>query len=648
MSGSNGGSTRRRFLAGVGAAVSVGGLAVCSGTISSSASPSVFTLGTSAPFKGVNPLSTTSSYSWILLDLVYEGGTTIDPIDFSVQPNVFTDWTVENASGAGSSPDVYVAVRDGLTFTDGTALSVDDVIFTYDYLRKHHPPRYAGAVSAIESVERATGKWDVHLSLSSPDSTYDSDMLGVPILPKHVWSNVDSYRTYEPQKHDGPIGLGVGTLSKYDPTTSAEVTFRSPKEYVLGSLGWLENHPKLRSGGPFLDSVRVQIYGSQSALEQAFLGGDVDALFGSVDTSRVSDVRAASGKSLVDGYDTGFSYYGFNLRRAPLDDLTFRQALTFAFDDYHWVTELNDGYVYQGDFVAPPGYAAIRPETATGAPLLTDPATQAFDYRSTAKNSSTLDVEAVRSFLTDGDAITGEAGTFAGQHYPGSLTGVRASQTGGATHEYSLGPVRSKALSGADAELYVDGKPVTEHLKGPLEILVTPAKKSPKTVSMTNDWVSKLAAVGIPATVRQASVNTIADLAFSKEDFDVYALSWNSLPPFGVQWLYALFDGASADDHANGNSSTPAHDPMGYGLVADASANDLIERARVEMDPSKRNATVRKAVERIYLDCPVMVRSYAKVMWPVDSADWTGYVSDVPGPGNTELSLELKQLSPTG
>ncbi|WP_020221857.1 ABC transporter substrate-binding protein [Halarchaeum acidiphilum] len=406
--------TRRRLLA-AGAGAATLPLAGCAGGTGTERERSAtFTLGTSDSFAGLNPLATASGYSWILLNLVYESGTVVDPVTFDVRPNVFTDWTVAGADGPDAEPVVSVSVRDGLTFTDGTPLTVDDVVFTYRYLREQRPARYLPVVSTIAAVERASGDWDLRLRLSEPVGTYASSTLALPILPEHVWSGVDDYRRYRPSNHGGPVGLGPATVTSYEPDTSASVSFRDPDEYALSSLDWLRDRDTLDAGGPFLDALRVQVYGSDAALQRAFLDGDVDAVFRTVDSSSVSDIEAADGETLVEGSATGYGFYGFNLRRRPLDDLVFRQALTFAFDDYHDVTELHDGYVRKGDFVVPPGYTAVRPESGADADILTAPATEAFDYRA-RDDGGAFDAAAVRDFLTGGEPITGAAGTYAGR-----------------------------------------------------------------------------------------------------------------------------------------------------------------------------------------------------------------------------------------
>ncbi len=508
------------------------------------------------------------------------------------------------------------------------------------------PGRYVSTVDPIESVEEADNDWDVHMKLTQAIGTYDSTQLQVPLLPKHIWEEVDDYQAYQPEENGGPIGAGPGEVTTYSPDTAIEVTFRD--EAPLENLQWKKDHENLLAGGPFIDSVRFKIYGSQSALTQAFFNGDVDTVYEQIDTAKVQQVEDADGKSIVTGYDTGYGHYSFNLRRTPLDDLAFRQVLGFAYDDIYWTQELNRGYEQEGDFVMPPGYSAVRPDAGGDGELLTGPATQAFTFRGVDATSSEVDVEGIRQFLTDGQVITGESGTFIGIDYPGSLTDVSAGQSE-AKHDYSFGDVQSSVLQDADVdqEIRVNGETITDINDGPLQMLVYPAKDSPKTAQMVERYVGNLRSIGIPIERKVMTFNTMLNSVYADEDFDIFPMSWSSLSPFGASSLYSLFHGANADDHSDENTDTLLNNPMGYGLFDDATANDLITQCRTEMDTETRNDLAKQAVEQIYLDFPTMVLSYAKVQWPVNSADWTGFVGNIPGPGDGYLGTNIMQIHQT-
>ncbi|QZP37686.1 ABC transporter substrate-binding protein [Halobaculum magnesiiphilum] len=683
MSDNQSGSSRRRFLQGTGVAAVSAGLAGCSGnggdgteTPGDESTPTpdqtpteventddiptggIFDFGMGTSPNTLNVLASSSAYVGVITDRIYESGAAIDPVNFEMHPNVFTDWDYEvlDETGEDDRPnvEVYFNVRtDGLTWNDGEEFTVDDVIFSYNYLMEQNPGGYAASINPIVSVEEHDGDWDCVMTLSQPNGTFAYDQLGLPILPEHRWGDVDDYQTYEPADTDfGPVGLGPGVVTQYDPDTAVEVSFADRQgEYNLSELSWREEVSGIIAGGPFIDAMRIRVYSSTSALHQALFQGDIDSLYDGVRTSRIGDAQEDENIELYDGFDTGYSHYSFNLRRTPLDDLPFRQALSFAFDDFYWTQQLLRDYAQEGDFVMPPGYTAVRPETGSDQELLEGPSTQAFSFRQSSP--SIPDVEAIRSFLTEGQMITGEEGTFVGQEYPGSLTGVTASQTE-PKHDYSFGPVESEVLQESDAEpdqeIRVNGETLTEVHDGPLTMLLSPAQEAPQTAQMVSDWITSLHEVGIPIDREVVSFNTRVTRAYGSEDFDIFSMGWVNLSPFATNTLYSLFHSDNADDHSvaetegdDENTSTLFNNAMGYGLFEDASADDLIDEARTTLDAEPRNQASREAVERIYLDFPTMVTNYGVPKWPV-STEWSGAIENIPGPGSTYLGTQIMQL----
>ncbi|ACV12020.1 extracellular solute-binding protein family 5 [Halorhabdus utahensis DSM 12940] len=663
---SQGNVDRRRFMQTVGAGAVAAGVAGCSQSdTTDTEGPADTTEGPDTPPQGgtltmslpssppsVNVLNTSSSYATAIMDFIWEYGTFLDWTTFEVKPWVYTDWTMENTEGEDPNPDVYFNVRDGLTWSDGEDFTVSDVIFTYEYLLEQEPGKYTSDLKAIDSVEEASGDWDVHLSMNQVVGTYALNQLQLPLLPEHVWSDVDDYTEYQPgQQVDsgGPVGLGMAELTQYEPDTSIELTFRDPDEYQLGQLDWLAEHDTFVQGGPFLDELRYLVYSSESAYVQDFFNDEIDAIYNTLPTGEIQKAREED-RQLVRGGDTGYGFFMFNLRRTPFDDAAFRQALEFLWDDIQWVRTLNQNYVLEGDFIMPPAYEAVRPETETGAEILEDPATNAFEFRGDGEGEP--DLETVRSFLTEGQLVTGESGTFAGKDYPGSLTGVTASQSA-PRHDYSFGEVTSSVLQdvdGVDQEIRVNGQTITEIRGEPLTYISYPPELVPELTEMDQVYVKNMQELGIPIKRETVGFNALLPRLYAQEDFDVTHLGWGNTSPLGVSSLYNLFHSDNADDHSvveegseQENDQRQLNNNTGYGLFDHAGADDLIDQARRTIDPEERNALVRQAVERIYLDSPYMVYQYSKVFWPLHQR-FSGAIENIPGVGGPALTTQMLNI----
>ncbi len=584
-----------------------------------------------------------SVYSAVALDPVYDYGVAQDPVTFEMKPEVFTDWTLKNADK--DKPDVYVKARkDGLKWNDGEEFKMEDILFSYQFQLDNKPGQWS-VWNYFDKIEEAKNDWDFHIKLSQQVGTWDSDVVGgAPIIPKHKWEGVD-YKNYDPTKanDEGPVGTGPGKLVKWNADTSMQIKFRRDyieNEYALNKLDWKKESKTLIHGGPFLDGVNFKVYGGTSAMTQAFLHDEIDTHYGSLESSKIPKVKKMDGAGLVKGYDSGFSYCGFNCRRSPLDDVALRQAMAFMFDDYYWTTQLHGGYVLKGDYAQSPGYKGVRPETVYGGKLLEDPRTNAFDFR--AEKGKKPDVEGVRKFLTDGKVIDGSKGTFVGKKFPGSFSGVKASQSK-AKYKYTFGPVKSDVLKKSDAdvtkEIRVDGKTITEMMgDGGITLLIDPPGEQPKIAKGINRWKNNLHQLGIPAHTESISFNTMTGKVYQKEDFDVYPMGWGGTSAYGTSLHSFFYSGNSGDD-----TDKFAYNSTGYG-VAGGSADKLLEKAYKETDPDKRSKKYAKAMEKIYLDMPYMVQSYDKYRWPVNSKKFGGFVKNIVDPGYANWDAEYSSI----
>lgn len=132
--------------------------------------------------------------------------------------------------------------EDGLRYTftlerdvkwhDGTALSADDVVFTFEYF-KTHPFPWTGDLSQIQSVTR-TGDGTVEFRLNNKYAPFLTDLVGiVPIIPKHVWEKVSDPMAY--RDPSALVGTGPFTLKQYD-EKSGQYWFTANESYFKGSV----------------------------------------------------------------------------------------------------------------------------------------------------------------------------------------------------------------------------------------------------------------------------------------------------------------------------------------------------------------------------------------------------------------------------
>lgn len=122
-------------------------------------------------------------------------------------------------------------LRKGVSFTDGTPFTAEDVKFTFDYM-KEHPYKWV-SVSMVEEAS-VVDEHTVEIRLNKTYNPFLSDVAGsLPILPKHIWENVT-----EPEMFTEPeaaISTGPFILENYD-AAAGTYTFKANEDYFYGDV----------------------------------------------------------------------------------------------------------------------------------------------------------------------------------------------------------------------------------------------------------------------------------------------------------------------------------------------------------------------------------------------------------------------------
>ena len=122
-------------------------------------------------------------------------------------------------------------LRKGVSFTDGTPFTAEDVKFTFDYM-KEHPYKWV-SVSMVEEAS-VVDEHTVEIKLIKTYNPFLSDVAGsLPILPKHIWENVTEPETFtEPE---AAISTGPFILENYD-SAAGTYTFKANEDYFYGDV----------------------------------------------------------------------------------------------------------------------------------------------------------------------------------------------------------------------------------------------------------------------------------------------------------------------------------------------------------------------------------------------------------------------------
>ncbi len=283
-----------------------------------------------------------------------------------------------------------IALRTGFLWSDGVEVTADDLVFTFELglelgwdwvnpIRQPDDPateenEQVRWVETVEAPDTHTAKISFAPSEEPPGrSAYQNGILFHPILPAHFWGPIDEACEREPdpaacrfaadgvgQPSAGPLVLhewapGGATLVANPNYYYRGVTYTVYDNLVYTQTGGAHDLDEIYFGepagnivsqwtdGPFVEEVRLIEYGpgdrftSHDAAFEAFIRGDVDYVLSTMAPGTVS-AQVREGVLALPDVETSitpsglFHYFAFNVRRAPMNDVAFRQAFAYLFD----------------------------------------------------------------------------------------------------------------------------------------------------------------------------------------------------------------------------------------------------------------------------------------------------------------------------
>ena len=236
---------------------------------------------------------------------------------------------------------VVFVLRPEARFHDGSAITVEDVAYSWRTLKDVGRPNLQLYYRQVERIERPgpravrfvfrAGRQDRELPL----------IMGLmPILSKSYHAAVP----FDETSLTPPLASGPYRVHRVDPGRS--LTYRRDPDY------WGRHLPVNRGQYNF-DRVRYDYYRDGNAMMEAFAAGAYDIRFETSEKRWASAYEfpaAADGRvkleQLPHGRPSGMFAFAFNTRRPPFTDRAVREALAHAFD-FGWVnrTLLHGAYV---------------------------------------------------------------------------------------------------------------------------------------------------------------------------------------------------------------------------------------------------------------------------------------------------------------
>ena len=227
---------------------------------------------------------------------------------------------------------VAFTLRPEARFHDGSPITAEDVIFSFNILRDKGKPFYRAYYDNVTRVEKV-GPRKVKFTFKPGENRELPLILGdLTVLPKAYWEG----RAFDKTTLDPPLGSGPYKIESVDPGRS--ITYRRVEDY------WARDLP-VNVGQYNFDVIRIDYYRDATVAREALIGGNFDFRLESESkawaTAYDTDVveRGLLIKKAVDHErSAGMQAFAFNIRQPIFKDKRVRQALAYAFD-FEWTNE---------------------------------------------------------------------------------------------------------------------------------------------------------------------------------------------------------------------------------------------------------------------------------------------------------------------
>lgn len=233
--------------------------------------------------------------------------------DWTPQPYLAESW---NISDDGLT--VTLNLVKNAKFHDGEPVTSEDVAFSVDVIKEHHP--FKSMFAPVESVDTPDAHTAV-LNLSQPHPALMLAMSGqlMAIIPKHIYGDGENPKTH-PRNTENVVGSGPFKLTEYK--SGEHVILERFDDFFI-------------EGRPYLDKMVLRIIPDPAARTIALESGEVDFAAFEVAPQNINRLKEVEGLTVTsEGYGAigPIDWLALNTTKGPLQDKRVRQAIAYAID----------------------------------------------------------------------------------------------------------------------------------------------------------------------------------------------------------------------------------------------------------------------------------------------------------------------------
>jgi len=281
-----------------------------------------FTILIEFPIDTLDPRYAVSAYSIKACRLIYNSLVRIDR-DLQIKNDLAEEIRFD------SPTELYVRIKKGVRFHNGSELTSQDVKYTYDSIRdegRHSP--YYGLYRRIKDIE-VIDRYSLIFRLESPHSPFISDLV-MGIIPEEI------DRKDNNQLSKNPVGTNAFKLYKYI----------SEEHIILEKYDHNINFPK-----KFLSLKTIR---DDNTRLLSLLNGGGDLIQNAVAPIIAAELKDKS-IDVISAPSILYTYMGINLNDPILKNILVRKAIAYSIDRDAIIK-----YKFMG--MARPSYSVLAPE----------------------------------------------------------------------------------------------------------------------------------------------------------------------------------------------------------------------------------------------------------------------------------------------
>ncbi|MFJ8034913.1 ABC transporter substrate-binding protein [Streptomyces sp. NPDC096032] len=294
-------------------------------------------MGMSDDVLATDPASGYDPGSWILFDNVFQTLLSFPKGGTEPEPELAKECTFTDTRAM-----VYrCELKDGLKFSNGDALTSEDVKFSFDRMRKIDDPAGPAIMFPMLGKIDTPNEKTVVFHLKVPDATFPSKIAsGAGSIVDHRQYDADGLRTDHKAVGSGPYKLD--SFDKDQAVFSVNGNYRGTSE--------------ISNSGVTLKFF----HGDQPALKRALLEGDIDIAYRGLTATDVADLDRQSdtkGVDVIEGSSAEVQHLVFNMKDPVAGKLGVRKAMAHLIDREALIKNVYDGTATPLYSIIPAGIA---------------------------------------------------------------------------------------------------------------------------------------------------------------------------------------------------------------------------------------------------------------------------------------------------